>query len=327
MGFTHNWNKFDNSSRMNTSGAIALAAACMIAASFPLAARQKASPSPRTEFVELDAVVLDNNDAPVRGLHREDFEVKEDGKPVGVTSFSEVSAAGISGRDDSRSVVLLLDDTGVGASGTLIVQNIARGFLTRARPADAVSVVRLTHHDDEAVDSPIGSLQIALDRIDEYRAKTVPYFGRESIEESLQALARISKQLEPIEHRRKAVVCIGRRSLCDLYLEMPENSLVWPYWRDALSASARANVSLYVVDPAGVTGSVDLGDGIVERTGGTDFVRSNNFGRAVDQVWAEAGHYYLLGYTPTARPRPLHSIQVKVKGKGLHARARLNRGD
>ena len=310
------------------AGACATIALILVVAAFPVLAGQKAPPHPRTEFVELDAVVMDSNDRPVRGLHGEDFQVKEDGRAVAVTSFNEVSASGISGRMDSRSVVLLLDDTGVGASGTTIVQNIARRFMAPARPADAVAVVRLTHYrEDEAISSPIGSLQIALDRIDEYRAKSVPYFGRESIEESLHALTRISMQLEPIEHRRKVVVCVGLRNLCDLYLQMPRNSLLWPAWRDALSATARANVSLYVVDPAGVTGRADLGDGLVDHTGGADFVRSNNYERAVDQIWEEAGHYYLLGYTPTARPRDLHSIQIKVKGKGLHVRARLSRGD
>ena len=72
---------------------------------------------------------------------------------------------------------------------------------------------------------------------------------------------------------------------------------------------------------------VDLGDGLVENTGGEDFVRSNNFARAVDLIWAEASHYYLLGYAPTARPRDLHSIDVKMKRNGLHVRARLKRGD
>jgi VWFA-related protein len=310
------------------AGASVIVALILTAAPPSTTAGQKASSHrPRTELVELDAVVVDKNDQPVRGLRREDFEVKEDGRAVALTSFNEVSAAGIAGRADGRSLVLLLDDTGIGPTGTIIVQNIARLFLSRARPADAVAVVRLTHPDDEVVESPIGSLQIALDRIDEYRARSVPYFGRETIEESLQALTRVSKQLESIEHRRKVVVCIGRRSLCDLYLEVPENSLVWPAWRDALIAAARANVSLYVVDPAGVTGQVDLGDGVVEHTGGADFVRSNNFERAVDLIWDEAGHYYLLGYPPTARPRQLHSIRVKVKRRGLHVRARLNRGD
>jgi VWFA-related protein len=300
--------------------AVALVLRC---ATFAILARDKASARPRMTFVELGAVVVDDNDRPVRGLHRKDFKIKEDGRAVNVTSFVEVPAAGVAGTGNGRSVVLLLDDTGVGASATTIVQNIARGFLSRATPTDAVAVVRLTHHDDEAV----GSLQSALERVDEYMAKSLPYFGFETVQESLEVLTNISRQLEPIEHRRKVVVCIGRRSLCDLYLEDPVDSLVWRQWRDALSATARADVSQYVVDPAGVTGRLDLGDGLVEHTGGADFVRSNNFERAVDQIWEEAGHYYLLGYTPTAHPRDLHSIHVSVEGKGMHVRARLDRGD
>jgi len=292
-------------------------------AAFPVLADHKASSRPRITFVELGAVVVDDNDRPVRGLHRKDFQIKEGGHAVAVTSFAEVPTPGVASPRNGRSLVLLLDDTGVGPTATTIVQNIARGFLSRATPADAVAVVRLTHHDDEAV----GSLQIARDRVDEYMAKSVPYFGFETVQESLEVLTKISMQLEPIEHRRKVVVCIGRRSLCDPYLEDPVDSLVWAQWRDALSATARANVSQYVVDPAGVTGRLDLGDGLVEHTGGADFVRSNNFERAVDQIWEEADHYYLLGYTPTAPPRDLHSIHVDVNGKGLHVRARLDRGD
>jgi VWFA-related protein len=288
-----------------------------------LVAEQKPSPLPRTAFVELDAVVVDHHDQPVRGMHQEDFEIKEDGDAVAVTSFTEVSAAGISSSGDSRSVVLLLDDTRVSPIATTLVQYIARLFLSRARAADAVAVVRLTHHEDEA----IGLLPIALDRIDQYRAKTLPYFGLESIEDALKALTKISKQLEPIAHRRTAVVCIGGRSICDPFFAEPKYSLVWPYWRDALSATARANVSVYLVDPAGVTGSLDLGYGLVDHTGGAAFVLSNKFTRAVDAIWEEAGHYYLLGYRPTARPRDLHSIDVKVKQRGLRVRARLNRGD
>jgi hypothetical protein len=54
--------------------------------------------------------------------------------------------------------------------------------------------------------------------------------------------------------------------------------------------------------------------------------RSNDFERAVDQIWEEAANYHPLGYTPTARPRQLHSIDVKVTRNGLHVRARHSRG-
>src|SRR5580693_4159120 len=86
---------------------LAAAGFCLLA--IPMMAGSKPV-DPRTTFLELDAVVLDKNDRPVRGLQQGDFQVKEDGRPVTVTSFNEVSAAGIAGQADGRSVVLLLDD-------------------------------------------------------------------------------------------------------------------------------------------------------------------------------------------------------------------------
>ena len=298
------------------------AVAIALAGPRPRAEPQEAS-SLKTTAVEVDAVVVDNRNQPIRGLHQDDFQIKDDGRAVAVTSFREVSAAGITGEPDARSLVLLLDDTGIGPTGTPVVQDIARMFLSLARPADTVSVVRLTHHDDEVVADRL----LAVERIDEYRARSVPYFGRETIEESLQAITRISRQLEPVAHRRKVLVCVGRRNLCDLYLPAPEDTLVWPYWRDAMAATARANVAIYLVDPAGVSGGVDLGYGLVDQTGGADFVGSNNFARAVNMIWDEAGHYYLLGYTPVPRKRDIHTIDVKVKRDGAHVHARRQRGD
>jgi VWFA-related protein len=292
-------------------------------ATSPLIAVQKRKARQPATFVELDAVVLDKAQRTVHGLVPEDFQIQEDGRSVTVTNFAEVSAAGIDGTSDGRSLVLLLDDTGIGRGGTLVVQSIARLFLSRVRPVDAVAVVRLTHHDDEAV----GDVRTAIERINEYQARSLPFFGRETIEESLEAVTRISRQLEAVDHRRKALVCIGRRTLCDLYLPAPQTTLVWPFWRDALSATARANVAVYFVDPAGIFGGLDLADGLVDQTGGAGFVGSNNFRRASDRIWDEAGHYYLLGYAPTARWRDLHIIDVRVKRDGARVRARRLRGD
>jgi VWFA-related protein len=299
---------------------LAAAGFCLLA--IPMMAGSKPV-EPRTTSVELDAVVLDRNDRPVKGLQQGDFQVKEDGRPVTITSFNEVSAAGIAGPADGRSVVLLLDDNAVPLSATLIVQNIAKLFMSAARPADMVAVIRLTHREDEAA----GGLQAALDRIDEYHAGSLSFFGREMRDDSLQTVARVARQLLPVEHRRKVLLCIGNRDVCDPYFLMPENSLLWSSWRDALSAAARANASVYALSPAGVKSRIDLGDGLVENSGGGDFARSNDFGRAAGMIWDEAGHYYLLGYTPTARPRELHTIDVSVRRSGLRVRARRRRGD
>jgi len=46
----------------------------------------------------------------------------------------------------------------------------------------------------------------------------------------------------------------------------------------------------------------------------------------VERIWSEAGHYYLLGYSPALSKRELHRIQVSVGRQGVRARARRSRG-
>jgi VWFA-related protein len=301
---------------------VAIAGTCVLALSAAAGSQSPLSGSAASP-VELDAVVLDKNDRPVHGLQQRDFQIKEDGRLVELTGFREVSAAGISGRDDGRSVVLLLDDNAVPLNATTIVQNIAKLFVSFARAFDTVSVVRLTHREDEAA----GGLPAVLERIDEYRAGSLSFFGRDMRDDALQTVARVARQLEPMEHRRKVLVCIGAREVCDPYFEVPENSLLWKSWRDAITTTARANASVYVVSPSGVIGRIDLGDGLADNTGGGVFVRSNDFERDARMIWDEAGHYYLFQYTPSGRRRDLHTIHVSIKRSGLRVRARRARGD
>ena len=277
----------------------------------------------RTSFVELDVVVLDKQDRPVSGLQQTDFTITEDGRRVDITSFKAVDAAGISGVDDRRIVSLLLDDNGVALNATTLVRSIAELYLSFSRPMDAVSVVRLTHPEDEAA----GSLPDALDRIDAYHTGSLSFIGRTMIDDTLLTVGRVARQLAAIEHRRKVLVCVGARDVCDPFFVAPETTLVWDSWRDAIGAAALANASVYNVSPAGVIGRLDLGGGLADTTGGAPFVRSNDFVRAARMIWDEASHYYLLGYVPTSRPRPLHDIKVTIHRPELHVRARQKRGD
>src|SRR5262245_44809394 len=91
---------------MSRAVIVALACvACLLTAS--LIAQEPATPA----FVELDVVVLDHDRRPVRDLRPRDFLVEEDGRTAAVASVKEVAVAGIGGREDARSVVLLLDNT------------------------------------------------------------------------------------------------------------------------------------------------------------------------------------------------------------------------
>ena len=122
------------------------------------------------------------------------------------------------------------------------------------------------------------------------------------------------------------------------------------YWFDALRALAAANVSVYVVDPLGLpsagpgvssagptspgfaaamaNGALSPGDSAIsfaQETGGVAFVRTNRFDRAVEQIWREAGEYYLLGYEPPVIDGKPHRIDVRVKRRGAQVRARRTR--
>ena len=79
-------------------------------------------------------------------------------------------------------------------------------------PPDEFSVVRLNNRRDEA----FGDRLEALLRISEYRSDALPFFGRETVENALRAFAKVSRTLEPIEHRRKALVCIGVPEVCGI---------------------------------------------------------------------------------------------------------------
>jgi VWFA-related protein len=288
-----------------------------------VAAQRLRSPAAAADLVELDAVVLDHDDRPVTDLRREEFTVKDDGRTVDLKTFSTVTALGSSQPDDGRIVVLLMDDIGVPVMGTSPMQQIAPVVLSPIGDGDEVSVVRLASRSDE----PFGDVTTARGRIDAYRGGAVPFSVRDTPETVLRAVAKIAGQLESIDHRRKVILCLGLPSVCDVGEPLlGGNSVIWPAWVAAITAAARANVSVYCIDPTGVRGGFTVSSGgLVQLTGGKVFAHENDFSAPARAIWSEAGHYYLLGYWPTASKRDVRSIDVSVARKGLHVRARRRR--
>src|SRR6185503_10729132 len=88
------------------------------------AAVAQPQPPPRTEFIELDAVVVDTNGQAAKGLRKDDFQIKEDRREVEIVSVAEMSAVDPKNQADTRSIVLLLDDTGMNPTATQVVQYI-----------------------------------------------------------------------------------------------------------------------------------------------------------------------------------------------------------
>lgn len=269
------------------------------------------------EFVEIDAVVLDGKGRPLHGLSRSDFSVKEGGKPVAIGTVSEVRGPVPNDPDSARTIVVLLDDSGVASLGTETIQVIARGVVASALPGDEVSVVRLHGRDDE----PYGDRFTSEERIRAYRGSSWP-FDYWSVTETVLARVRdISRQIAANAARRKVVICIGSSPICNI--SQPRGSTPPSFdttWRDAVASAATANVAYYALIP-GRTGY--RLDGLAEVTGGEVFPTGSNVAVPIDRILQDAANHYVIGYFGSASSgERLRRVEVKttVKGARLHAR-------
>ena len=158
-------------------------------------------------YVEVDAIVTDRNDQPVRDLTREDFTVLEDGKPQTIDLFSRIdipyerpeplapppvpldvktNAVPFEG----RVYVIVLDELHTSTTGSLLVRAAARRFIERHFGEGDLAAVVHTFGAAEngqgltsdrkmllaAVDRFTGQKlpSVTMSRIDEYR-RTQPY--------------------------------------------------------------------------------------------------------------------------------------------------------
>jgi hypothetical protein len=289
--------------------------ACLVAAGLCFA---PVSGQEAVDLVTLDVVAVDNRGAPISGLTAADFEIREDGKRVTVTTFAEVTPA-----DDerARSLVILMDDVAVPVTGKTTMQTVAQALLARLRRRDDVSVVRLSREGDEA----FGDRIEARHRIDTYQAGLVAFNDWGTPLSSLHRVRAIAEQLALTDGRRKIIACIGAPVVCNVPSPMMARAQnLGPAWREALAATARANVAVYAIIP----GRVSLrGGGLADLTGGAVFATTYDVGPAIDRILQDAQHYYLLGYWPSGRARSLHEIEVKTKRRGVRIKARQMRGN
>src|SRR5581483_730226 len=158
----------------------------------------------------------------------------------------------------------------------------------------------------------------------DFHGGAVPYDGIGTGLRLMNVLATVSSQLEPIEHRRKLVVCIGAPVVCNQGEPQPHDEL-WTPWLRAMSATAHANVSVYSVMPTRPGGVLMMGGGLADLTGGIGFRNTERYDTFVDRLWQEAGHYYLLGYWAPAPAHAVRSIDVKVDRKGVETRTHHQR--
>jgi VWFA-related protein len=272
-------------------------------------------------LVRISAVALDRDDRPVTDLQARDLEVWIGGYRIPIETLTVVDPADI---ERGRLIVLLLDDTTLPLEFIPRVKDIARRFVNRMAPKDAMAIVALNRDAMEAT-SDRARLLRSIDEVGLLQATGVQRF--EDIgAHVLRTVAALSRQI--VERPdRKAIVGIGVAALFDTPIPPPTVSRsLLPEWTEAMRATASAGVHFYVIDPGGV-GAVrpfNGSSGFARETGGLAFLNTNDFDGVVDRIMSEMSSYYVIAVAdpPVRRTSDLRELEVKVLRRGVTVRAR-----
>ena len=171
---------------------------------------------------------------------------------------------------------------------------------------------------------------------------------------SLGALRNVAEWFSTVRGRRKTILFISEGIDYDISnSQIPGASFILHETRETLAAAARGNVSIYGIDPRGLTNlsdetievesfptdaSVGLGNRSIQRdlfvsqeslrrlsneTGGFAVVNANDFSTAFDRIVRDNSSYYAMAYyPPSEKAGKFHKIEVRVRRPDLRVRAR-----
>lgn len=283
---------------------------------------------------------------------------------------------------EGRIFVLVLDDLHTHALRSTLVRNAARRFVERYIGAnDLAAVLHTSGRSDAAQDftSSRSLLEGAIDRfmgrklrsatlgrLDQYYMnRGTPNEGDKltdpdgfergyNAQSLLRTLASLADWMGGIRGRRKSVVLFSEGIDYEIHnpFDNPYASSIVDDTQRMIGAATRNNVSLYSVDPRGLTSLADEGIEIqsvpidntisatallnelriaqdslrvmADETGGFAAVDSNDFDRAFSRIIEENSTYYVLGYysTNTARDGKFRRLDVRVRRPGVEVKAR-----
>jgi len=284
---------------------------------------------------------------------------------------------------DGRIYLLLLDDLHTAPLRSERVRAAARRFVQQQMGANDQAAVVCTSGRTDASQEFTGNQQLLLDAIGRFMGRKLrsPTLERleqysmtrdlpigASTDDPLEAeraynarnafdnIRHLSDFLAGVHGRRKALIYISEGVDYDINdtINNKYASDIREAAQDAIAAATRANVSIYSVDPRGLTGMGDesieisslpddptLGLGpesmmaelrlsqdslrvIADETGGFAALNTNDFKDAFDRVVRENSSYYVLGYYPENERRDgkFRKLEVKVNRPGLTIRFR-----
>jgi len=287
----------------------------------PVPAEPQAPTERGAGTIHIDAVAVDKNGLPVMDLKPDEVEVWIGHFRVPIQSFTVVTPGA---NPSGRLTVLVLDDITLPLHLVGRARDVARRFVNTMLPEDQMAIVTL---DGSTMESSNDRTRL-LKAIDTYAVRIGGMMPIDRLgEHVLKNLGALSRQMVETGGQRKTIVAIGSGWLFDRPIPPPAVGMdPRKEWIGAMQAMARANVSLYVIDPAGITRTrVDSGGtGFARETGGLAFIATNDLNGAADKIMREASNYYLIGVgdPPVGRGADLRELDVRVLRRGVSVRAR-----
>jgi VWFA-related protein len=337
----------------------------------------------QVDAIELDAFVTDAQGNPVTDLTIDDFELFEEGRRQTITSLSQVNIpierierplfspreiepdVQTNSGPEGRLYVIALDE--VRPDLALRTRHFLRRFIEQHFAAnDVAALVYVGRGRASDAQDFTSSRRLLLNAIDKFGGgfpnDSIPPAGIDGLPLPLQrpdaeaeALTRARMRslrdliqfMSAVRGRRKTMLYVTEQ-LGDVYSVLDYNggarSIAFDDLHAAMTAATRGNVSIYPIDPRGLSPEGGLGDATVapeapgtaglqrvqelrvlaDATGGFAVVNSNSFDQAFTRIVRENSAYYVLGFTSTNERRDgrFRKLEVRIRRPGLVVRAR-----
>jgi len=286
----------------------------------------------QVDYVEVDAVVTDQQGRFVRDLKKEDFQVFEDRKAQMISAFTLVDipieryerplfAAQPIEPDirtnarpfDGRIYIVVLDDLHVQFQHSRLVRNVMRKFIQEKLGANDLMAVIHVGGKSENSQEFTGSKRLLLAAVDKFLGKaerpaTVEAYERYlatvgtpfadasdpmvqkrgfDARNTLEELQAIADWFGSVRGRKKSIMFVSEGIDYDIedVFNKPDASMIMDRTRDLIRSATKSNVSIYAIDPRGLTDMGDLGIELngVPAGGTTDEVTGETTGGLTEQ--------------------------------------------
>jgi len=289
---------------------------------------------------------------------------------------------------DGRIYIAVLDDLHVQFSHSRMVQGVMRKFIQEKLGAnDLMAVIHVGGRSDNSQEFT-NNKRLLLASVDKFTGKAERPATLESYERyqatagtglanaadpvlqkrafdarnTLEELDSVASWFGSVRGRKKSILFVSEGIEYDIEdpFGKPDATMIMDRTRDLIRSATRSNVSIFAIDPRGLTDmsdfAIELGglasDGgltnaqaqslgprglqnelrlqhnslrwLAEDTGGFAVLNTNSFEQTFNRIVEENSSYYVLAYYPPnpKRDGKFHNIQVRAKRPGLTLRAR-----